>query len=224
MAKVRKLADMSALFPAYTVLAVNGQTVALLDEKGRTCTYTFRENEDTVVTEQIIEVAANSVFGEGENAVNVPVEQLVGTVQARLDATKIALDKVTKENADLTAKINAMTEAEKKRREKLVRDAINGELSENRECFKDEADIDEHLCDELLTDERICKYAEMVDCDGNFCGDERARADVNDKCNKAVREAKKTQREKNNSHFNWGTIVEGNPEAGKTAIDKFMED
>ena len=224
MAKVRKLADMSSLFPAYTVLGVNGQTVALLDEKGRTCTYTFRENEDTVVTEQIVEVAANSLFGEGDNAVSVPVEQLVGTVQARLDATKAALDKATKENTDLTAKINAMTEAEKKRREKLVRDAVNSELAENRECFKGEADIDEHLCDELLTDERVCKYAEMVDCDGNFCGDERARADVNDKCNKAVREAKKERQAKNNSHFDWGTIVEGNPEAGKTSIDKILED
>ena len=224
MAKVRKLADLRELFPKHSVLAVNGQTVALFDEKGRPCTYTFQGDEKTVVTERITEVTVNSVFGEGDGAVSVPVEQLVGTVQVRLDATKAALDKTAKENADLTAKINAMTEAEKKRREKLVRDAVNSELKENRECFKGEADIDEHLCDDLLTDERVCKYAEMVDCDGNFCGDERARADVNDKCNKAVREAKKVQREKKNSHIDWGTIVEGNPESGKTAIDKFMED
>ena len=224
MAKVRKIDDLRSLFPAHTVLGVNGQSVALLDEKGHACVYTFRDNETTVVNEQIVEVAANSVFGEGDSAVVVSSDELVGAVQARLDATKTALDKATKENADLTAKINAMTEAEKKRREKLVRDAVNSELAENRECFKGEADIDEHLCDELLTDERVCKYAEMVDCDGNFCGDERARADVNDKCNKAVREAKKERQAKNNSHFDWGTIVEGNPEAGKTSIDKILED
>ena len=224
MAKVRKIDDLRSLFPAHTVLAVNGQSVALLNEKGHACVYTFRDNETTVVNEQIVEVAANSVFGEGDSAVVVSSDELVGAVQARLDATKTALDKATAENADLTAKINAMTEAEKKRREKLVRDAVNSELAENRECFKGEADIDEHLCDELLTDERVCKYAEMVDCDGNFCGDERARADVNDKCNKAVREAKKERQAKNNSHFDWGTIVEGNPEAGKTSIDKILED
>ena len=224
MAKVRKIDDLRSLFPAHTVLGVNGQSVALLDEKGHACVYTFRDNETTVVNEQIVEVAANSVFGEGDSAVVVSSDELVGAVQARLDATKTALDKATAENADLTAKINAMTEAEHKRREKLVRDAVNSELAENRECFKGEADIDEHLCDELLTDERVCKYAEMVDCDGNFCGDERARADVNDKCNKAVREAKKERQAKNNSHFDWGTIVEGNPEAGKTSIDKILED
>ena len=117
-----------------------------------------------------------------------------------------------------------MTEAEKRRREKLVRDAVNSELAENRECFKNEADIDEHLCDELLTDECVSKYAEMVDCDGNFCGDERACADVNAKCNKAVREAKKAQQSKNNSRFNWGAIVEDNPEAGMTSIDKILKD
>lgn len=222
--KVRKIDDLRLMFPDYTVLAVNGQTVALLNEKGCPCVYTFRDNENTVVTEQICEVAVNSVFKEGENTVDVPVEQLVGTVQARLDATKTALDKATAENAKLMAKINAMTETEKKRREKLVRDAVNSELAENRECFKNEVEIDEHLCDDLLTDERIGKYAEMVDADDNFIGDARARADVNDKCNKAVREAKKARLEKNNAHFNWDGIVEDKPEAGKTSIDKILQD
>lgn len=224
MAKVRKIDDLRPLFPAHTVLAVNGQSVALLNEKGHACVYTFRDNETTVVNEQIVEVAANSVFGEGENAVVVSSDELVGAVQARLDSTKTALEKVTAENADLTAKINAMAEAEKKRREKLVRDAVNSELAENRECFNGEADIDEHLCDDLLTDERVCKYAEMVDNDGNFCGDERARSDVNDRCNKAVREAKKAQQKKNNSHIDFGRIIEGEAATGMTSIDKILAD
>ncbi len=224
MAKVRKIDDLRPMFPDYTVLAVKGQTVALLSSKGCPCVYTFRANEDTVVPEQICEVAVNSVFGEGDNAVDVSAEQLVGGVQARLDATKIALDRATTENAELTAKINAMVEAEKKRREKLVRDAVNSELAENRECFANEADLDEHLCDDLLNADRIGKYAEMVDDDGNFCGDERARADVNSRCNKAVRKAKQARQANNNSHVNWGELIEGNSNVGKTSIDKILED
>lgn len=224
MAKVRKIDDLRSLFPAYTVLGVNGQSVALLDEKGHACVYTFRENETTVVPEQIIEVAANSVFGAGETAVDVPVEDIIGPVQAQLNATKAALDKVTADNASLTAKINEMTEAERKRREKLVKDAINSELAENRECFKGEADIDEHLCDDLLTDERVCKYAEMVDCDGNFCGDERARADVNDKCNKAIREAKKARNNTRMTFFAWDKEGEAGKATEPTGVEAYINE
>ena len=224
MAKVRKIDEMRAKFPGYAVLAVNGQSVALLSERGCPCFYTFRDDEDTVVTEKINEVNVNSVFGEGENTVDVPVEQLVGSIQAKLNSAQKALDDATAENARLNEKIKAMTDAEAKRREKLVRDAVNSELAENRECYKNEAEIDEHLCDDLLTDESVAKYTEMVDGDGNFCGDERARADVNAKCNKVVREAKKARQAKNNSHFDLGKLIEDNPGAGKTSIDKILED
>ena len=94
MAKVRKIDDLRSLFPTHTVLGVNGQSVALLDERGHACLYTFRDDETTVVNEQIVEVAANSIFGEGDGAITVPAELLVGEVQARLNATKTALDKV----------------------------------------------------------------------------------------------------------------------------------
>ena len=224
MAKVRKIDEMRAKFPGYTVLAVNGQSVALLNAKGSPCFYTFQDDENTVVTEKINEVNVNSVFGEGESTVNVPVEQLVGSIQAKLNSAQKALDDATAENARLNEKIKAMTDAEAKRREKLVRDAVNSELAENRECYKNEAEIDEHLCDDLLTDESVAKYTEMVDGDGNFCGDERARADVNAKCNKVVREAKKARQAKNNSHFDLGKLIEDNPGAGKTSIDKILED
>lgn len=222
--KVRKIDDLRPMFPDYTVLNVNGQTVALLSQKGRPCVYTFLENEDTVVTEKITEVAVNSVFGEGDNTVDVSAEQLVGGVQARLDATKTALDKVTAENAELTAKINAMTEAEKKRREKLVIDAIKNEFAENRECFKSDADIDEHLCDDLLTDDCIGKYAEMTDDKGEFIGDTRARADVNNKCNQVVRQAKKAREAKNNSHFDLGRLIEDQSEKAMTSVEKILKD
>ena len=134
---------------------------------------------------------------------NVPIEQLVGSVQAQLNSTKEALDAATKENAELKAKVNDMTEAERKRRVKLVKDAIKAEFTENREAYKDDAELDEHLCDELLTDVCVGKYAEMVNAEGEFIGDAKARDDVNAKCNKIVRDAKKEKAKNNATHIHY---------------------
>ena len=223
MAKVRKLADMSSLFPAYTVLAVNGQTVALLDEKGRPCVYTFRDNETTVVNEQIVEVAANSVFGEGENAVSVPVEQLVGTVQARLDATKAALDKATKENADLTAKINAMTEAEHKRRVELVKNAIKTKLNYMRE--NSGCEIPNDLCDDMLTDDCLNGYAEKVDGAGNFCGDKEAEEKVGARCAEKICDAHKARQNAQKTRFVWESDEEDSgANAPKSGVESVLKE
>lgn len=226
--KTMNIEDLRSKFNGYTVLGVNGLNVALLNEKGRCCSYTFLENEDTVVPERIEEIAVNSVFGEGEDAINVSAEQLVGSVQAQLNATKTALDKATADNAELTAKINAMNDAERKRRVKLVKDAIKSEFAENKEAYKNDADLDEHLCDELLTDECVGKYAEMVNAEGEFIGDAKARDDVNAKCNKRVREAKKAKNNAAQHKFAWEQGGEDGESAsegsGNTAIDNILKD
>ena len=226
MAKVRKVDDLRSMFPNYTVLGAKGQTVALLNEKGRCCSYTFQENENTVVPERIEEIAVNSVFGEGENAIEISAEELVGSVQVQLNSTKSALDKATAENAELTAKINAMTEAEKKRREKVVRDAIKSCLDENRAQYGN--DIDEHYCDDMLTDEMVSNYACMEDANG-FCGDNAARTEVDARCMRKIREVNKAKNNAAQPVYAWmlgnDTGVEGKPESGiKTAIDNILAD
>lgn len=225
MAKVRKIDDLRSLFPNHTVLGVKGQSVALLDEKGRCCSYTFQENENTVVPERIEEIAVNSVFGEGENAIDISAEELVGSVQAQLNATKKALDDVTAENAKLTEKINEMTDAEKKRRKKVVEKAIKERLDENRkDCG---ADIDEHLCDDMLAEDCISKYAEM-EKDGEFCGDSAAVNEVDARCMRKIKEANKAKNNAAQKKYAWeigGAGEEGKPESGiMTAIDNILKD
>ena len=225
MAKVRKIDDLRSLFPNHTVLGVNGQSVALLNEKGRCCSYTFQENENTVVPERIEEIAVNSVFGEGENAIDISAEELVGSVQAQLNSTKTALDDKTKECADLTAKINAMTEAEYVRRKKVVEKAIRESLNENRAQYG--ADIDEHYCDDMLTDERLSNYAKMEEKDG-FCGENAARTEVDARCMRKLREVNKARQNTAKPKYAWelgGEGYEDKPESGiKTAIDNILKD
>lgn len=187
MAKVRKIDDLRSLFPNHTVLGVNGQSVALLNEKGRCCSYTFQENENTVVPERIEEIAVNSVFGEGENAINISAEELVGSVQTQLNSTKTALDKATAENAELTAKINAMTEAERLRRRKAVETAIRMRVRQLKETSG--CDIADNICDDMLTDEALNEYADMEDKNGAFCGDAKAIEKVSARCMDKVCEA-----------------------------------
>ena len=222
MAKVRKIDDLRSLFPNHTVLGVNGQSVALLNEKGRCCSYTFQENENTVVPERIEEIAVNSVFGEGENAIDISAEELVGSVQAQLNSTKTALDKATAENAELTAKINAMTEAEHRRRVDLVRSVIKDKLSymqKNGGC-----DISDNACDDLLTDEALNDFAAMTDKDGAFNGDKIAAEKVSARCAEKMCEANKAKNNAKETRFAWENGGESEGVTEKTGIDAYLSE
>lgn len=212
--KILNLDDIRDKFEGYTVLGCNGLSVALLSDEGRTFTYTFQENEDTVVPSRIEAVAVNSVFGEGDGAVTVSAEQLIGTEKSQLNAAKAALEKEVQKNAELTAKLNKMEEQETARRKEAVKAAIKSRLADNkRDCGYDLPDT---LCDSLMTDECIGKYAGMVDEHGAFCGEKQARCDVDALCMDEIRKenkAKAEQKAKNNG-FKWSNIRDGADESG----------
>lgn len=209
--KVMNLEDLKSKFNGYTPLKVNGLTVALLSDTGRLCTYTFLENEDTVVPERIEEVAVNSVFGEGDNTVTVSGAEFVGVLTSKLNAAARALEDETKkhaeDNATLTAKLNKMIEAETKRRKEAVKAAIKAQLQANKkDCG---VEIAENLCDDLLTDDCIGKYAEMVGTNDCFNGDEVARKDVDARCMAEVRKGNqaKEQQRKANQGYHWNMAL-----------------
>lgn len=212
--KILNLDDIRDKFEGYTVLGCNGLSVALLSDEGRTFKYTFQENEDTVVPSRIEAVAVNSVFGEGDGAVTVSAEQLIGTEKSQLNAAKAALEKEVQKNAELTAKLNKMEEQETARRKEAVKAAIKSRLADNkRDCGYDLPDT---LCDSLMTDECIGKYAGMVDEHGAFCGEKQAMCDVDALCMDEIRKenkAKAEQKAKNNG-FKWSNIRDGADESG----------
>lgn len=212
--KILNLDDIRDKFEGYTVLGCNGLSVALLSDEGRTFKYTFQENEDTVVPSRIEAVAVNSVFGEGDGAVTVSAEQLIGTEKSQLNAAKAALEKEVQKNAELTAKLNKMEERETARRKEAVKAAIKSRLADNKhDCGYDLPDT---LCDSLMTDECIGKYAGMVDEHGAFCGEKQAMCDVDALCMDEIRKenkAKAEQKAKNNG-FKWSNIRDGADESG----------
>lgn len=208
--KILNLDDIRDKFEGYTVLGCNGLSVALLSDEGRTFTYTFQENEDTVVPSRIEAVAVNSVFGEGDGAVTVSAEQLIGTEKSHLNAAKAALEKEVQKNAELTAKLNKMEEQETARRKEAVKAAIKSRLADNkRDCGYDLPDT---LCDSLMTDECIGKYAGMVDEHGAFCGEKQAMCDVDALCMDEIRKENKAKAK--NNGFKWSNIRDGADESG----------
>ena len=208
--KILNLDDIRDKFEGYTVLGCNGLSVALLSDEGRTFTYTFQENEDTVVPSRIEAVAVNSVFGEGDGAVTVSAEQLIGTEKSQLNAAKAALEKEVQKNAELTAKLNKMEERETARRKEAVKAAIKSRLADNkRDCGYDLPDT---LCDSLMTDECIGKYAGMVDEHGAFCGEKQAMCDVDALCMDEIRKENKAKAK--NNGFKWSNIRDGADESG----------
>lgn len=201
--------DLRDKFDGYTVIAVNGLNVALMNDQGRTFSYSFNENEnETIATERIQKVGCNCIFGEGDGAVSVPVDTVVGYIKSQLNSVQKALDEKTMECTGIMAKLNTLMALETKRRKEAVKTAVREQLHENQNCG---ADIDDNLCNDLLTEEKVNAYAAMNNADGEFVGDVAARKDVDAMCMEKVRESMKT---KNNKQFVWAIKDNtGTPEA-----------
>ena len=65
-------------------------------------------------------------------------------------------------------------------RKQTVRDAVQSRFSSICETCK--CSFEQRVCDEILTDEKLEWYAEMVDENGLFCGDAAACRDLDTAC------------------------------------------
>lgn len=222
--KKLNLEDLKGKFPEYEVLAAKDQTVALYSNKnGRGYFYTMQEGVDTIVPEKFEEVAANCVFGEGDDAITVPAEKVIGVLQAKLNATQKALDEKTAESAstigELTERLNKMIDAENVRRKEAVKVAVAKRLAEFNTNRAEDEKLDAHACDSILADAEAGKYTDMVDANGVFCGDANACKDVDVLCvnrqneiQKAKAEAARANAQK---HYAWELPISGEAAGNK---------
>lgn len=163
------LQDLTGKFNGFTPIAVNGLSVALLSDNNRVALYKFNENEETVIPERIEMLNVNCPFGEGDEAVNVTADTLLGIVSAKCNSLQTALDSTTAENAALKEKVNALETAELNRRKEEVKEKINSRVAE----IKENCSVAINECADLLTDEKLTAFANMVE-NGKFVGAERA--------------------------------------------------
>ena len=116
-----------------------------------------------------------------------------------------------------------MAEAEHRRRVELVKNAIKDKLhymQANGGC-----EIEDTLCDDMLTEDCLNAYAERVDGDGNFCGDKDAAKEVGARCAELICEAHKARQNAQRTRYAWETGEEDNgANAPKSGVESVLKE
>lgn len=199
--KIFTIEDLRDKFPGYTVLSVNESNVALLSDKGRMAKYSFKGEEETVIPENIQNVAAVCVLSyEGDKQMEVSIDTIVGTMRERLNAAQSALTEETERANKLQTKLNEMEAKEKERRMEVVKNAIKDQMKKNnkgREC-----EIDEAICKDL--EDKAEEYACMVNANGEWIGESEIRKEVDSRCMAEIRKiSEKKIRENSQRIYAW---------------------
>lgn len=217
-AQTMKVKELAEYFPGYTVLATNGNTVILLSDKGIPYVSSAVKDGDAYVVGVKDEIAANATFGEGENAVMIPVETITETYAAQCAKLTEALEEEKTRREAVESALNSMQQAEHDRRVKVVKDAITTHF--NEVCETTEIEIDDSACDGLLCDESVECFAKM-EKDGEFCGDQAARKEVDSICMEAILASSRQKANAKKKIFAWD-IPTSEKESGR-AKNPIME-
>lgn len=206
--------DLAVKFNGYSVLGVNGSTVALLSENGRFYAYTFAENEETVVPERIRENAVSATIGEGDESVTVGGDQIVSTLVNKLNAAKTANEVLTAETESLKRDLEAMKEAETKRRISAVKAAGEKRIAEINASMNGIA-LDE--CKDLFSEDKIAEYA-GAEKGGEFCGEEMICKDIDARCMSKILSAKKAE----TKQFAWEAAAQGDRKPAEGTFESVL--
>lgn len=217
--KPMKVKELESKFPNFTVLAVNGKNVALLSDKGVPHISTAEKNGEEIAVGLVTEIAVNASFGEGEEAVSVPVDVITEKLNAENATLKAALQKANDEKTTAMNALEAMQKAEKARRINAVKEAI-------RKCFdeiKENGDVDlvGNECDDLITDEKLIEFAQSEDKEGVFNGVETAVKEVKSRCmDKYIQQNNEKKKLQKNNRV-WGS-PKANSAEEENEIDKLI--
>ncbi len=199
--KSMKLNDIKKQFANCTVLAVNGENVAMLDENGSPCVSTINEDGDNVVVGEIVKVNASVAFGD----VEVPFEvynSAMAEATAKVSELTTALSDKTEELDNAVKVIEAMKAAEKERRRNAVKNAVKERLASIREIHGDA--VSENLCDDMLTDNALEEYC-ALEKDGVWCGLEAAEKEVKSRVMDKLLEAERKRANSAKKTYAWET-------------------
>ncbi len=203
--KTMKLKELQPKFNGFTVIAVDGERVALLSDKGVPHLSTAKKDGDDYIIGTKDEVKANATFQDGENSFDISVEALVDPYLTRCNELEAQLAKANAASVAKDEIITKMQNTEKARRKNAVKEAIKNRLNQINANSEDE--IEEDACNALLTDEKVEEYSCMEDKDGNFCGDVAACKDVDSICMNRRIEKNRIKANASKSRFAWEADV-----------------
>ena len=199
--KTMKLKELQPKFNGFTVIAVDGERVALLSDKGVPHLSTAKKDGDDYIIGTKDEVKANATFSDGESSMEISVESIADPYIARCNELEAELAKANAANTAKDEIIIKMQNSEKLRRKNAVKDAIKNRLNQINANSEDK--IEDDACNTLLTDEKVEEYSCMEDKDGNFCGDVAACKDVDSICMNRRIEKNRVKANASKSRFAW---------------------
>jgi len=197
--------ELAALFPDFRFISATENSVALCSADGDFYRVPYSVENGQIIPGAKTVVNAVVVLGEGDEAISLPLDDLRNEDKVKIESLTAKLNDAEKKAADAEEKNKTLEARETARRLKSVKEAINAEFAEICENTEG-ADVCKASVEALLADDKLAAYAAKEE-NGEFCGDECARRDVDAICMKAVVSAGKTAKE-NAAHryaFNFPT-------------------
>ena len=204
--KVMRVKDVQASFSGYTVLDVSENNVALLSDNGTLHLSTAEKDGDNIIVGAKVEAASVTVLSAGDTKMEIPTETVIEKLNARAVELETALNESKKREETLTNTIGEMQKAENKRRANAIKAAIKARIAENAKISG--GCIAENECDDMLADDKVQEFVEIVDENGDFCGDKAACDKVDARCMQKMREeAEKRENAQKNNSFSWNSFA-----------------
>lgn len=219
MNSIRKK-ELSEQFSGYRIISADENSVTLCSAEGDFYRVPYDMDNGKVVPGAKVSVNAVVVIGEGETSVSVPMADVRGEDLQEIKDLKEKLNAAEKGRDSALKTLEDMRKAETERRKEACRNAIENCFNEFKESC--DADFDEKLCEEFLTDEKLCEYAEM-EKDGKFCGDAAAIRDVSAKCAKVMKDAAKEKKARENAKKTYAFDRNDGEDGASDGFDKMIQ-
>lgn len=206
-------------FKDYRILNMseNGDHVLMLNSAGLPCTYVSKADDHDVVIPERIEFAtlSSSFKFSDETELDVDVMGLLSAsveeANNRAEAAETKAANLTAENERLNSQLQAMNEAEDKRRIEECKKAMEAAVNEAKECG---VELPDDLC--KSTKEAIeggC-YNSKSDKDGNWIGAECVKTELMSKVGELCLQAVKAKKLAEEKHYAWEAGFNGNNAEG----------
>lgn len=219
----KQLEALQARFPEHIVVQASddGLNVCLLSKDGYyPCVYAFGSaDEQTIAPERIEPIAVNAVYGFASGReVSVDLNSILDSMTVGSESLKgqiaaLTADKETMQSEidGYKAELNAMKEAERKRRVQAVKDAAKAALDRFNACQPADEAVDDEMCKQIAEEadnggyDGCCRNNEWV-------GDKMAEEKVLAYCATKVAEINKVKAQKmrTQSTFAWDFAKSGN--------------
>ncbi len=210
-----KLNELEPKFPDYKVLAAGENGVVLMDNGGNIYLSSAEKNGAEIIVGAKTNATGTISVTDGERTVEVGLEDVIDRLNT---SAELEQEKTARQAAETA--LATMQKNEKKRRMAEAKKAVADRLAEIRALNAD--DIAENECDDLITDEALEAYAEMENADGDFCGDEKARADVDAHCMTKILAAQAAKNNAAKKHFAWDVAANAAKNTPQDDVDAYI--